>query len=180
EEAAPPAGVVNCTDWSVQYREPALAGQAPSTGLTRARTGTMVGIRTETNRRAWESIDDDEPRRFLGPPAARRARNPAGRLRGPGRARRQHGKRVWLHAAVRRTPGALRKASRPGFRRTRLSVQPVRRAGTRRRRRDRGDLPASLRRRLPVVREGRGQRSASAPGVPVVDPRAARRVRATD
>ena len=54
-----------------------------------------------------------------------------------------------------------------GFSVLRLPVRPVRRPGARGRRRDRRVLRAQLRRHLPAVRQGRGERRRRAPALPV-------------
>ena len=54
----------------------------------------------------------------------------ARRLQGQGAADRQHREQMRLHAAVQGSRGALSEDARQGTRGARLSVQPVRRAGT--------------------------------------------------
>ena len=86
-------------------------------------------------------------------------------VQGQGAADRQHRERVRLHAAVQGARGAAQEAPRQGARGARLPVQPVRRAGARRREGDRAVLRAQLRRHVPDVREGRRERR---PGVAAV------------
>ncbi|CAA9226103.1 MAG: Glutathione peroxidase @ Thioredoxin peroxidase, partial [uncultured Acidimicrobiales bacterium] len=102
---------------------------------------------------------------------ARLARRPAGQ----GPPHRQRRLEVRPHAAVHRAreaPGDLR---RPWLLRARLPLQPVRRPGAGHGRRDRDVLLDDLRRDVPDVREGRGQRPRPPPAVRAADRRPRRR-----
>src|SRR5688572_770288 len=101
----------------------------------------------------------------------RRRGGAARRLSGQNPADRERGQPLRLHAAVRGARGALSAAPGPGAGRARVSVQPVRQAGARRRGGHRGVLFHDVRRDLPDVRQGGRQRRRRASALSVLDRR---------
>ena len=83
---------------------------------------------------AWQTRRRDRHSRRLHRPRHRRRRRRPLVVPRPGRARRQHGQPVRLHAAVRRPADAVRRPRGRGLRRARLPVRPVRQPGARARR----------------------------------------------
>src|SRR4051794_41067063 len=104
-----------------------------------------------------EKARHDHPLRLHRQRHSRQARQPRSVQR-QGAARRQHRKRMRIHAAIQGARSAVRKVSRERARSARLSMQSVRPSGAGRRSGDRAILRSELRREVSDVRQGGRQR----------------------
>ncbi len=117
--------------------------------------------------------------RFHGKVACRRGRIPEA-VRGSGAPDRQHRERLRVHAAIQRPRGAAPGTLPARLFGARISLQPVRRPGTRRRQGDRTVLRQQLCRHLSDVRQDRRQRRQCASAVSIFEERKIRAARLVD
>ena len=130
--------------------EPARPAAATDTTVQPAAPPPPPTCRPSAAAAAPDATTGRPARRLQAP--QRRAGRPRALPRA-GRARRQHGDRVRLHAAVRGPRGAVPRAPRRRARRARLPGQRLRRPGAALGQGDRDVLQGELRRELPDVRQ---------------------------